>query len=247
MTEKAERIAIVLAAGKGTRMKSELPKVLAEACERPMVEYVLDALEAAHIGRIIVVVGYKAELVKTALQNRKNTEFALQEEQLGTGHAVMVCRELLGDHDGPVLVLAGDQPMTRAKSVGALFEAFEASTAACILGTAHKEDPTGLGRIVRDDEGNFQAIVEHKDATEKQREITEVNMSYYVFNCRDMLPSLEDIRADNSQGEYYLTDCPGLLLKQGKTVQALDVLEPCESLSVNTVEELAAVEKAMRE
>jgi len=247
MTERAERAAIVLAAGKGTRMKSELPKVLAEACGRPMVEYVLDALESADIARIIVVVGYKADLVRDALSHRPNLEFALQEEQLGTGHAVMICRDLLADYDGPVLILAGDQPMTRGKSVAALFEAFEAEPAACILGTAHKENPEGLGRIVRDEQGNFQAIVEHKDATDRQREITEVNMSYYVFNCRDMLPTLEDIRADNSQGEYYLTDCPGLLLKQGKTIKALDVLQPCESLSVNTVDELAAVEKAMKE
>ncbi|MEE9602024.1 MAG: NTP transferase domain-containing protein [Thermoguttaceae bacterium] len=247
MTNRAERAAIVLAAGKGTRMKSELPKVLAEVCGRPMIDYVLDALESAGIQRRIVVIGYGAELVREALEARDHLEFAVQRKQLGTGHAVMAGRELLGDHDGAVLVLAGDQPMTRSESISALFGAFEAEPAACILGTAHKDNPAGLGRIVRDREHNFVAIVEEKDASDQQLGITEVNMSYYVFNCRDMLSALEHIRDDNSQGEYYLTDCPGILLKQGKTVRALDVLKPCESLSVNTVAELAAVEEALRE
>jgi bifunctional UDP-N-acetylglucosamine pyrophosphorylase/glucosamine-1-phosphate N-acetyltransferase len=247
MTDRAERVAIVLAAGKGTRMESDLPKVLAGVCGRPMIDYVLDALETAGIQRTIMVIGYGAELVREALEARDHLEFAVQSEQLGTGHAVMMCRELLGDHDGPVLVLAGDQPMTQPESIRALFEAFEAESAACIMGTVHRDNPAGLGRIVRDREHNFVAIVEERDASDQQREITEVNMSYYVFNCRDMLSTLEDIRADNSQGEYYLTDCPGLLLKQGKTVRALDMLKPCESLSVNTVAELAAVEEALRE
>ncbi len=242
----SNRVAIVLAAGKGKRMKSDLPKVMIEVGGRPMIEYVLDSLDRGGIERMIVVVGHRAELVRTALEGR-GVEFAIQTEQLGTGHAVMACRELLTGHDGPVLVLAGDQPMTRADSIVTLFEEFERGVAACVLGTTHKEDPAGLGRVVRDRHGEFTAIVEEKDATNEQRRITEVNMSYYVFYWPDLLPVLDELKADNAQGEYYITDAPGMLLTRGKRVRALDVLKPHESLSINTVEELAAVEKAMKE
>ena len=239
------KVAIVLAAGKGVRMKSELPKVLVEVRGRPMIHYVLDALAEGGVRRTIVVVGYRAELVRTALAGRNGVDFALQAEQLGTGHAVTVCRELLAGYDGPVVVVAGDSPMMRSESITALLAEFDRSPAACILGTTHKEDPTGLGRVIRDAEGNFTGIVEEKDTTDSQRRIKEVNMSYYVFNCRDMFEALKYIRADNVQGEYYLTDCPGVLVDQGKEVWALDVLKPCEALAINTAEELAVVEEAM--
>jgi bifunctional UDP-N-acetylglucosamine pyrophosphorylase/glucosamine-1-phosphate N-acetyltransferase/UDP-N-acetylglucosamine pyrophosphorylase len=240
-------VAILLAAGKGTRMKSDLPKVLVEVCGRPMVQYVLDALEAGGIGRTIVVVGYRADLVRAALADRRGVEFALQTEQLGTGHAAMACRELLAGCEGPVLVVAGDSPMMRPQSVSALLAEFQRRPAACILGTARKQNPDGLGRIIRDAQGNFVAIVEHQDATPQQRQITEVNMSYYVFDCRELLAALDHIRANNSQGEYYLTDAPGVLVAQGKQVRALCVLHPSESLGINSLEELAAVEAAMKE
>ncbi len=243
----SEKVAIVLAAGKGTRMKSDLPKVLFEVCGRPMIDYVLDALTAGGIQRTLVVVGYRAELVRAALAGRDGVEFVLQAEQLGTGHAVMTCRDKLADHSGAVLVVTGDSPMMRGESVAALLDEFERRPAACILGTAHKEDPTGLGRILRNAEGEFTGIVEEKDATQQQRRITEVNMSYYVFNCHDLLGTLDYIRADNAQGEYYVTDCPGVLVNQDRPVRALDVLDPCESLSINTIEEVAIVEAAMRQ
>jgi bifunctional UDP-N-acetylglucosamine pyrophosphorylase/glucosamine-1-phosphate N-acetyltransferase len=238
-------LAIVLAAGKGTRMKSDLPKVLVEVCRRPMIHYVLDALGEGGVERSLVVVGHRADLVRSALASRNHLEFVHQAEQLGTGHAVMVCREHLADHDGPVLVVAGDSPMMQGRSIAALLAEYHRRPAACILGTACKDDPTGLGRVVRDRQGNFQAIVEEKDATEEQLRITEVNMSYYVFQCQELLQSLDHIRADNAQREYYVTDCPGVLVAQGKQVRALRVLQPCEALSINTLEELAAVEAAM--
>ena len=240
-----QKVAIVLAAGKGVRMKSDLPKVLVEVRGRPMIQYVLDALDGAGVERTVVVVGYRAELVRDALAGRDHIEFATQEEQLGTGHAVMMCRGLLADHAGPVLVLAGDQPMTQAASLAALLDEFEREAAACILGTVNKPNPTGLGRVVRDADGNFASIVEEKDATDEQRRITEVNLSYYVFRWPDLMPALEQIRADNAQGEYYLTDAPELLLRQGKRVRAIGALQPCESLSINTTDELAIVEEAM--
>lgn len=239
-------VAVVMAAGKGTRMKSDLPKVLVPVAGRPMVEYVLDALAAAGMSRVIVVVGYRADDVRRALAGREGLTFVHQTEQLGTGHAVMVCKEALDGHDGPVLVVAGDSPMMQAESVAALLDDFARRPASCLLGTTHKENPAGLGRVIRDEDGQFQAIVEEKDATEAQRLVTEVNMSYYVFNCRDLLETLSQIRPNNAQGEYYITDCPGVLKAAGKAVRAADVLKPCESLGINTVEELAVVEDAIR-
>ncbi|MDR3111337.1 MAG: NTP transferase domain-containing protein [Planctomycetaceae bacterium] len=241
------RVAVVMAAGKGTRMKSDLPKVLFPILGRPMIEYVLDTLGAVGIERIIVVVGYRSDLVRETLANYRNLVYVEQTEQLGTGHAVMMCRDELTDVDCPVLVVAGDCPMIRRESVQKLFESYEQNkTPACILGTANKQNPAGLGRIVRDKSGNFQAIVEEKDATEEQKKITEVNMSYYLFHSPDLLTALSSLKTNNAQKEYYITDTPSILNKQGKKVLALPVLKPIESLGINTVEELAAVEEAMK-
>jgi bifunctional UDP-N-acetylglucosamine pyrophosphorylase/glucosamine-1-phosphate N-acetyltransferase/UDP-N-acetylglucosamine pyrophosphorylase len=235
-------LAIVLAAGKGTRMKSDLPKVLCRARGRTLIQYVLDALREAGVDQIAVVVGYRASDVIEELAGIDGLEFVEQTEQLGTGHAVMMCRDLLAKHDGPVLVLAGDSPMTQADSLKQLFEEFRRHRPACILGTLDKSDPTGLGRIVRDDEGNFAGIVEEKDATDPQRQITEVNMSTYVFDSQHLYRSLDKLQNNNRQEEFYLTDCPGILRSEKLDVRALPVLKPCEALSVNTVEELEVVE-----
>jgi bifunctional UDP-N-acetylglucosamine pyrophosphorylase/glucosamine-1-phosphate N-acetyltransferase/UDP-N-acetylglucosamine pyrophosphorylase len=242
----ANSMAIVMAAGKGTRMKSELPKVLVPVCGRPMIDYLLDTLAAAGIERIVVVVGYRSDLVRAHLNGRPRVEFAEQSQQLGTGHAVMMCREQLAGHDGPVLILAGDSPLAQRSSLEKLLQEYHRRQAACLLGTTHKSEPRGLGRIVRDVQGHFEAIVEEKDATDAERQITEVNMSCYVFRGPDLLFALDQIRAENAQGEYYLTDCPGALKKAGRLVEALPVLTPIEALSINTVEELAIVERAMQ-
>jgi bifunctional UDP-N-acetylglucosamine pyrophosphorylase/glucosamine-1-phosphate N-acetyltransferase/UDP-N-acetylglucosamine pyrophosphorylase len=241
----SRKVAVVLAAGKGTRMKSELPKVLVPVRGRPMIEYVLDTLAAARFDEVLLVVGYRSDLVRQQLAGRPRVAFVEQSEQLGTGHAVIMCREALAGHDGPVLVVAGDSPMLQRESVEALLTEFKRDNPACLLGTTHKQDPKGLGRIVRDAAGEFQAIVEERDATPEQRAITEVNMSTYLFNCRDLLWALDQLRADNAQKEYYLTDCPGLLRAAGKRVAARAVLKPIESLSINTPEELKVVEEAM--
>lgn len=242
----AKRMAIVMAAGKGTRMESTLPKVLIHVCGRPMLEYVLDALQTAAVDQVVVVVGYQADLVRTTVGGRPGVEFALQAEQLGTGHAVMMCREQLAAHDGPVLVVAGDSPLMQPDSLRKLLAEFNSGRPACILGTGRKENPHGLGRVVRDSAGQFAKIVEEKDTTADEKKITEVNLSCYVFNSRDLLSALEKIRPDNAQGEFYLTDCPGVLKAAGKDVRALCVLQPCEALSINTPVELAAVEVEMK-
>jgi len=238
-------MAIVLAAGKGTRMKSELPKVLVPVCGRPMVCYVLDALRAAGISRIVVVVGYRADLVRKELAAESDVVFAEQVEQLGTGHAVMMCRDSLVKHQGPVVVVAGDSPLLQPRSVRTLLETCLREQAACLLGTVDRDDPTGYGRIVRDQSGNFFGIVEEKDATQEQRAIREVNLSTYVFEARELLASLDRLSNENAQGEYYLTDCPALLLEDGKNVNAHKVLQPCESLSINSKAELQLVEEVM--
>ncbi|MFN0019347.1 MAG: NTP transferase domain-containing protein [Pirellulaceae bacterium] len=238
-------IAVVLAAGQGTRMKSDLPKVLCPVLGRPMIHFVLDALSSAGVQSVIVVVGYRADDVKAALAERKNVSYALQTERLGTGHAVKMARGHLAEHEGPVLIVAGDSPMIQQKSVAALLDHYYGARPSCLLGTLRKDDPSGLGRIVRGPRGAFRAIVEEKDATLPQRQIKEVNMSTYIFDCRELLRALDLLKNDNRQGEYYLTDCPGILQREGKLVQALPILQPCEALSINTPEELSAVEAEM--
>ena len=239
-------IAVVLAAGMGTRMKSDLPKVLCRVLGRPMIEFVLDALEKAGIRHVIAVVGYKADDVEAALASRNNIDYVLQTERLGTGHAVKMARDKLVGHTGPVVIVAGDSPLLQAASLEKLLDHFARQRPACLLGTLHKANPAGLGRIVRDGQGAFAGIVEEKDATPEQRQITEVNMSTYVFDGPQLLHALDQLKNDNRQREFYLTDCPGILRGEGKLVQALPVLQPCEALSINTVEELAQVEAEMR-
>ena len=239
-------IAIVLAAGKGTRMNSDLPKVLCQANGRPLVEYVLDSLRDAGVEKLIVVVGYKGDEVKQQLAKYENIEYAIQSEQRGTGHAVMMCTENMKGHDGGVVVVAGDSPMLQSSSIKALLDDYASNRPGCILGTLIHDTPKGLGRIVRDESGKFTGIVEEKDATQEQREINEVNMSTYVFDGQKLLGALGRLTDENAQGEYYITDVPSILMADNEDVRALPVLKPIEALSVNTVEHLADVEAAMK-
>jgi bifunctional UDP-N-acetylglucosamine pyrophosphorylase/glucosamine-1-phosphate N-acetyltransferase/UDP-N-acetylglucosamine pyrophosphorylase len=211
-----------------------------------MIRYVIDAVRMAGIEQMLLVVGYRSKLVRGELAGEPGIAFVEQTEQLGTGHAVMMCRETLLGHEGPVLILTGDSPMVQVSSLQALLREFSSRQPACLLGTATKADPRGLGRIVRDATGGFSAIVEEKDATSAEKAITEVNLSTYLFQAPALLSSLRQLTADNSQGEYYLTDCPGVLKAAGEIVLALNVLQPCETLSINTTEELATVEQTMQ-
>jgi bifunctional N-acetylglucosamine-1-phosphate-uridyltransferase/glucosamine-1-phosphate-acetyltransferase GlmU-like protein len=184
--------------------------------------------------------------VREALGGELGVEFVEQTEQLGTGHAVMMCRQQLQAQRGPVLIVAGDSPMVQVSSLRTLLTEYDSRRPACLLGTATKANPAGLGRIVRDREGRFQGIIEEKDASPQQQAITEVNLSTYVFRPDALLAALGRLTANNVQGEYYLTDCPGVLKEAGETVDALCVLKPCEALSINTPQELRAVEAEMR-
>jgi bifunctional UDP-N-acetylglucosamine pyrophosphorylase / glucosamine-1-phosphate N-acetyltransferase len=240
-------LAVVLAAGQGTRMKSDLPKVLCPVLGRPMLEYVLKALNSAGITQIVLVVGYRASDVRAQFGHWPGITFVEQTQRLGTGHAVKMALPMLEKHAGSVMIVAGDSPLIQAVSVNRVLQEFEQRKPACLLGTLKKENPTGLGRIVRDAHGEFQAIVEEKDATPEQRQIQEVNMSTYVFHAPELVHALQLLKNENKQQEYYLTDCPGILLHEQKPVLALPVLQPCEALSINTPEELMAVEARMLE
>ena len=233
--------AVILAAGKSTRMKSELPKVLHPILGRTMIDYVLDAARSAGCEKIVVIVGHKAEEVKAALSHHPDVEFALQADQKGTGHAVMMSADNLAEHDGPVLVLAGDTPLLKGSSLSRLLEVQQQENAACVVGTAITEANEGLGRIVRDTNGSFLRIVEQKDATPEEAAILEINTGCFAFDGRQLFKALNQVRPNNNQAEYYLTDCAEILLKDGETVLAETAFTIQEALGVNTQEQLAEV------
>jgi bifunctional UDP-N-acetylglucosamine pyrophosphorylase/glucosamine-1-phosphate N-acetyltransferase len=239
-------VAVILAAGKSKRMQSELPKVLHPACGRPLVEHVLDAARAAGATRQIVVVGHKAEVVQAALAHHPDVEFALQAEQKGTGHAVMCCAEQLKDFSGTVLVLTGDTPLLRGSSLRALVDDLHSQQASCVVGTARTENNFGLGRIVRSPAGEFLRIVEQRDATPEEQQITEINTGCFAFDAAALFAALAQVRPLNSQGEYYLTDCAEILRNMGQRVLAAERLDITEALGVNTQEQLAEVERVMQ-
>ena len=237
--------AVILAAGKGTRMNSELPKVAHEAAGKPLVRHVLDAARAAGCEKLVVVVGYGGDFVKGLLLNEPGVEFAVQTEQKGTGHAVLMAEPNVRDHAGPVLVLYGDMPLVTAASLKTLLDARAAAEAACVVGSAATENNKGLGRVIRDADGTFLRIVEEKDATDEERAVTEINTGCYAFAGPALLSSLAELTPNNAQGEYYLTDCPAILKARGETVTAEPALTIEEALGVNTPDQLAQVEAAL--
>jgi len=238
-------VAIVLAAGEGRRMNSDLPKVLHVAAGRPLVGWVLDAARDAGIGRLVVVVGHKANQVQAALSEQADVSFAVQSEQLGTGHAVLMCRDVLSDHPGPIVVLNGDMPLIRSESIRSLLDAQRDESAACVVGTARTESNAGLGRIVRDERGEFLRIVEEVDATQEEAAIEEINTGLYAFDGTLLWQALSRVEPNNRQGQYYLTDCAEILMAEGHRVVASCSLDINEAMGVNTPEQLAEVETAL--
>lgn len=238
-------VAVILAAGKSTRMKSDVPKVLHEVCGRPMIEYVLDAAREAGCGRIVVIVGHQAEMVKESLKHHPDVQFALQSEQKGTGHAVMMARPNLDGHQGRVMVLTGDAPLMKASSLAGLLDAAEKDEAACVIGTAVTENNFGLGRIVRSPEGEFLRIVEEKDGSPEEKRIREINVGCYVFDRHALFSALDRIRPNNQQGELYLTDCAAIIKSDARPVIAAEKLTIIEALGVNTRSQLAEVQQEM--
>ncbi|MGD9692589.1 MAG: NTP transferase domain-containing protein [Phycisphaerales bacterium] len=238
--------AIILAAGKGTRMKSELPKVAVPALGEPMVRWVVRACREAGCDRIVLVVGYKQEVVREIFSG-DDVEFAVQAEQLGTGHAVNAAEPLFrgAERAGEALVLAGDGPLINPKTLRSLVEKHRAHKAAATLATTTIEDPTGYGRIVRDGQGRFSCIVEEKNATAEQKAIREVYPSICCFDVGALFETLAELPRDGVTGEYYVTKVPEMLGAKGRVVETVSGVPAEEALGVNTVEQLADVERVL--
>jgi bifunctional UDP-N-acetylglucosamine pyrophosphorylase/glucosamine-1-phosphate N-acetyltransferase len=242
--------AVVLAAGKSTRMKSKTPKALHPVCGKPILAHLLDALTEAGAARRVVVVGYQADAVRAALDARYGPaaiEYAEQIEQKGTGHAALMTEPVLAAHTGTVLILPGDAPLLSAAALRGLIETHHARRAAATLLTAVLPyDAGSYGRVLRDASGNVAGIVEARDATPEQLAVREINTSVYAFDSPALFRCLRDLRPDNAQGELYLTDVVGLLRAAGQTVAAVVSPDPDVVLGVNTRVELAEVAAKMR-
>lgn len=243
---KGKFVTVIMAAGKGKRMKDpNLPKVMYRINGKPMVHYVVDLARKIESRSVIVIVGNKRELVMDYLRQVFGTDvlFAIQEEQLGTGHAVLQTESILSDFDGEVLVLSGDVPILTGKTINHLIEEHYKNHAIATVLTAKIDDPTGYGRIIRLPDNSVACIAEEKDATDQQKKINEINSGIYLFNRKDLFEALHHIKADNAQHEYYLTDVLGYFAKNGKRISAVVTENFNETRGVNTPEQLAELEK----
>jgi len=238
--------ALILAAGKGTRMKSGRAKVLHPVLGVPLLEHVLRAVQGSGADPVTVVVGHQAEAVEAAFAGR-GLSFRRQQPPLGTGHAVQVAWEAFAAHPGrTLLVLNGDLPLLRAETLGRLLQTHRERRAAATLLTVVLEDPAAYGRVVRDETGGVRAIVEAKDATREERAIHEINAGVYAFEVPALLGVLGRLQPQNAQGEYYLTDVVGLLRAAGQPVAAVAAADPAEGLGVNSIAELAEATRTWR-
>jgi bifunctional UDP-N-acetylglucosamine pyrophosphorylase/glucosamine-1-phosphate N-acetyltransferase len=235
-----------MAAGKSTRMKSAKVKVLHEICGRPMLAYVLDALRGAGVEKIALVVGHDRERVKEMFGGQGDLTFVEQLDQKGTGHAVLMAEEAMRDVTGPLFVLAGDGPLIRTETLKNLLIFFRTHHVPMILATSELDDPKGYGRILRGPDGRLQRIVEDRDCTDVERNIREVNPSYYLFDSAKLWPFLRKITPNNAKGEYYLTDLVELMLSAGERVEAVAAVPPEDVLSINSRSELAKVSAIMQ-
>ena len=242
---------LILAAGLGTRMKSRVAKVLHQLDGRPLISHVCRTAARLNPRRIYVVVGYQADQVKAAANEQLGATqavFVTQSEQRGTGDAVSAARSVLAEAeaDSTLLILSGDVPLVRPEALATLFEKHCAENAACTLLTVRLENPMGYGRVVRDEAGQFVKIVEQKDATDDERQIREINAGIYCFDRRKLFAALERVQPTNSQGEYYLTDVPAILLADGERVSIYQHQDAREVSGVNTRAELAEFENLLR-
>ena len=240
----SKMVAVILAAGKGTRMRSKLPKVLHKVGGKPMLEHVLAAAETAGADKKIVVVGFESEQVVEFVGT--NAEIAVQAEQLGTGHAVMQTAESLKDFAGTVMILCGDTPLLDGYELRKFFASHLGLGAAVTVLTAIMPDPSGYGRILRDADGQVVGIVEEKDATPEQKRIQEINTGIYCIEAPLLFEALSDLTCDNAQGEYYLTDVLGKLNKMGKIVGGVDTADSDMIMGINSRRQLADAEAIMR-
>jgi bifunctional UDP-N-acetylglucosamine pyrophosphorylase/glucosamine-1-phosphate N-acetyltransferase len=243
---------LILAAGLGTRMKSDLAKVLHRLDGRPLINHVVGTALELDPQKICVVVGHQASDVEAAVvleTGKGRVDFAVQKEQLGTGDAVNAGRPLLSERDSTLLVLSGDVPMIRTETLKALAEMHarhRGRGAACTVLTVRLKDPSGYGRVVRDENGIFDRIVEQKDASDEEKGIDEINSGIYCFDAGKLFAALSQVTDDNAQGEYYLTDVPRILREQGDEIAIYQCSDPREVEGINDRRQLAAMEKLIR-
>ncbi|MFJ5718004.1 bifunctional UDP-N-acetylglucosamine diphosphorylase/glucosamine-1-phosphate N-acetyltransferase GlmU [Neobacillus sp. NPDC093127] len=238
------RYAVILAAGQGTRMKSKLYKVLHPVCGKPMVQHVVDQIGKLTIQETVTIIGHGAEMVQAQLGS--SSHYALQEKQLGTAHAVMQAAVMLEEKEGVTIVVCGDTPLITADTMEALFKHHEELKAKATILTSTLDDPTGYGRIIRNENGLVEKIVEHKDATDAERKINEINTGTYCFDNQALFQALRNVSNDNVQGEYYLPDVIEILKKQGEVVTAFQTKDFAETLGINDRVALAEAERIMR-
>ena len=238
--------AIILAAGLGKRMKSDLPKVLHNLNGKYLIDHVIDNVKQAGVEKIVLVIGHKHELIEAKLADR-GVDFIVQIPQLGTGHAVQKAIPTLGDFSGDLLVLCGDMPLVSPVTISNLLKMRRKTNSAATVLTVMLADPGSYGRIVRHSDGSLKAIVEYRDADEKTRLIKEVNTASYCFDYQQLIPVLNRLKAENAQSEYYLTDIILLSSRKGLKVTALTSDNPNEGLGVNSQEELVMMEALIRE
>ena len=234
--------ALILAAGKGTRMKSDLPKVLHPLMGKPLIEYVITACQKAGVDESILVIGHQADLVREILGHDRR--YVEQKEQLGTGHAVMVSRSALKGFKADLLVLAGDTPFLTGRIIRKLIGKHQKTGAAATLMTAVMDPPLAYGRIIRVN-GKISRIVEERDATSDQKKIKEVNTSHYCFRAEKLFPCLDKLSTENDQGEYYLTDVIQMLAEEGETVESLTSDDPAVLMGINNRIHLAEAHEIM--
>ncbi|GEL78261.1 bifunctional UDP-N-acetylglucosamine diphosphorylase/glucosamine-1-phosphate N-acetyltransferase GlmU [Tenuibacillus multivorans] len=240
----SNRYAVVLAAGKGTRMKSKLYKVLHPVCGKPMVEHVVNQLSGLNLNDMITVIGFGAELVKDQLGDRTN--YVLQEEQLGTGHAVQMAEPYLKGKRGTTIVVCGDTPLLTGETLGQLMDFHENEQAQVTVLTSKLDDPTGYGRVIRNEQNEVEKIIEHKDANEIEKQVREINTGVYCFDNELLFDALDNVSNDNAQGEYYLPDVLSIAKESHKKVVAYTTDNFEETIGVNDRVALAKAEKIMQ-
>lgn len=236
--------ALILAAGEGKRMKSRKSKLVHELCGRAMIDWVHGAVAGAGISKSVIVVGHLADQVMKLMEGK--AEFVIQEERLGTGHAVMQAEKYLEGDSGLVMVLYGDTPLVTSETLIQSIEFHKKSGCAATILTAEVDDPSGYGRIIRNGAGGVERIVEHKDATDEERAVREINSGMYVFSAEALRQALKELRNDNAQGEYYLTDTIQILAGKGLKVGACRMDDPDELLGVNDRVQLLALSDILR-
>lgn len=237
--------AVILAAGKGTRMKSKLYKVLHPVAGEAMVQHVIDSVKNAGVETVVTVVGHGAEVVKETLGD--SSQFVHQEEQLGTAHAVNTAKELLNDKKGTTIVICGDTPLITEDTISSLIAFHESENAKATVLSAKVNNPFGYGRIVRNEQGDVLEIVEQKDASEEQNAINEISSGIFAFDNEKLFQTLEEVKNDNAQGEYYLPDVISILKAQNEKISAYVTEDVDEIMGVNDRVQLSQAEQKMKE